>query len=160
MKANSIDLWRKSAMVGVVLSAIGPFSFFQGWALEAIETPDGLVLQKTVGPEERTQALGKESARDPFNWSQILMERYKKKSQPAEDSVFKEFQLLGILWDNKMPLAIIDDQVLHEGDMIKGVTVRTISRNEVLLLHENKSYTLRFSALFELESNREKAGSK
>ena len=147
-------------MVGLALLGLGLCTPVRGWALEVVETPEGPVLQTTVVPEERRLEQGKESARDPFNWSQALMEKYNKKSQPAGDAIFKEFQLLGILWDNKMPVAIIDDQVLHEGDVIRGVTVRTISRNEVLLLHKNEHYTLHFSALFELESNKDNAGIK
>jgi len=131
-----------------------------GWTFEAVETPEGLVLQKETKQEEKKQLLRREIIRDPFNWGPMVVEQYREKSRPTAESLFDGLQLSGIFWDKKMPLAIIDGTVLHEGDAIKGAVVQTISRDEVVLERENEYHTLRFSELLELGSRKGKAGFK
>jgi len=132
-----------------------------GWSFEVVETPEGQVLLQDVRQEEKKPGLSREGERDPFNWARVLVEQHREKSRPTGESLFQGLQLSGIFADTKMPLAIIDDTVLHEGDIIKGAVVRSIARDEVLLERENEYHTLRFTELLELKNRGgNKAGAK
>ncbi len=62
-----------------------------------------------------------------------------KRSNSANLSAIK---LEGILWDESIPLAIINDSILREGDSIDGLTIEQIEKNKVTLIKGEESYVL------------------
>ena len=52
------------------------------------------------------------------------------------------FNLSGIVWDEKMPVAILNDKLLQAGDLIDGCQVKEIFRSSVKLVCDGKSYEL------------------
>lgn len=51
--------------------------------------------------------------------------------------------LSGIFYDEKRPLAIINEQVVAEGDMLGDKRIIKISQNEVILRDKEKEYRLK-----------------
>jgi hypothetical protein len=51
--------------------------------------------------------------------------------------------LKGIIYSPAMPLAIINDEVLSEGDMVAGYVIIEIKEKEVTLEKDNKGFTLK-----------------
>lgn len=148
--------WRAVALL-FCLSCLHPC---QAFSFEVVDTPEGQVLVQDSLPEEKKPGLPTDSERDPFNWAQVLVDQRREKSRPDPELLFKDLQLSGIFWDDKMPLAIIDDVVVRQGEIVKGAVVRTISRDEVMLERDNQYHTLRLSEMFELKSGGDKTGSK
>lgn len=61
--------------------------------------------------------------RDPFTASPIV----------SENSLSSGTSLTGILWDPLKPLAIIDGNVVREGERVGGKTIMDIKRDRVIL---------------------------
>jgi len=120
------------------------------WPFEISETSEGPVLMREFSQAVLKTGDIKQRVRDPFNWPLEVADLYREKTEEKKEFKFAEMQLSGILWDAKSPFAIIDGLLLQEGESIKGVTVRSIMQNEVLLEYENEFHTLRFKNLFEL----------
>ena len=51
-------------------------------------------------------------------------------------------KLDGMLWDRDIPLAIINDSILREGDSIDGLTIERIQKNKVTMIKGDHSYVL------------------
>ena len=128
-------------------------------SFESIETEEGAVLQKEDRITADDYGILTQNVRDPFNWDPLVLKKNRVQARQNNDPLFWDFQLSGILWDEKSPIAIIDETMLKEGDMVKGAVVRAIYRDEVLLEQENEYHTLRFKELYELSSEG-KSGSK
>ena len=129
------------------------------WSFESVETEEGAVLQKEDRITADDYGILTQNVRDPFNWDPLVLKKNRVQARQNNDPLFWDFQLSGILWDEKSPIAIIDETMLKEGDMVKGAVVRAIYRDEVLLEQENEYHTLRFKELYELSSEG-KSGSK
>lgn len=120
-------------------------------AFDKVETEEGLILvREDVKNTEIAESDG-EPARNPFNWApELIQER-----QPVESKIDERprvvFHLSGILWDEKQPVAIIDDLLLKEGDLVKGALVREINPDEVMLEQDGEFVTLRFKELLKLD---------
>ena len=56
---------------------------------------------------------------------------------------FTELELSGIIWEEKDPVTLINDQILRKGDMISGFKIYTIRRNEVVLIKGLERYILK-----------------
>lgn len=71
--------------------------------------------------------------RDPF--------RFPPKKEIEKTDVEK-LNLTGIIYDEGSPIAVINDEIVHEGDEIEGVKVIKIESERVLLEKDGKPYTL------------------
>lgn len=80
--------------------------------------------KKTI-PEELSPILKEAGREDPF-------------ALPEEESKIKLFkiqdlQLQGILWDEKKPLAIINAEIVSEGQEIRGKKIIKIEKDSVIV---------------------------
>lgn len=50
--------------------------------------------------------------------------------------------LTGIIYDKELPVAVINDVIVHKGDTIEGAVVKEIGSNSVVLEKEGGLYTL------------------
>jgi len=73
----------------------------------------------------------KEWGRDPFGLEKL----------PEEESAVS-FVLNGIIWDEDNPYAIINDEVVREGDKIRGYKVIEIKEGSVLLDDGTERFSL------------------
>ncbi len=55
-----------------------------------------------------------------------------------------KFHILGILWSEDAPMAIINGEVAKEGDYIEGVKIEKIETESVSISYQNKVYKLIF----------------
>lgn len=72
--------------------------------------------------------------RDPFDAAEAL---------DAKTGGSSSFSLSGIVWDEKMPVAIINDKLLQTGDQIDGCQVKEIRRSSVSLVCDGASQELK-----------------
>ena len=79
--------------------------------------------------------LDKLKAKNPFSKNHADIAKYKFRSG--------NLVLSGIFYDGKRPLALINDQMVGEGEAIAGKRVIKITRDEVLLKDQEKEYRLR-----------------
>jgi hypothetical protein len=81
--------------------------------------------------------------RDPFV---PLMDKKGRPVSVVEGGLqFKASDLFleGIMWDDRKPMAIINDEIVSAGDKIKGMTVIKIEKNKVILSYQNEEFELR-----------------
>ncbi|MBI5740453.1 MAG: hypothetical protein HZA16_07000 [Nitrospirae bacterium] len=64
-------------------------------------------------------------------------------TEQAEEAEYETLQLKATIIDDQGALAIIDDEVMRIGQSIKGLQVRTIKNNEVILSRGEKNYTMK-----------------
>jgi len=62
--------------------------------------------------------------------------------EEAKEMEVDKLELRATIIDDQGALAIIDDDVLRIGEFIKGLQVRTIKNNEVMLSRGEKNYTM------------------
>ncbi|MFH1457855.1 MAG: hypothetical protein ABIG31_01655 [Candidatus Omnitrophota bacterium] len=79
--------------------------------------------------------------RDPFV-SPMELEKQKAKKQISLRMDLSEFVLNGILWNEKVGVAIINDEIFSVGDECKGLEVEAIERNSVTLTDGTDSLKL------------------
>jgi len=79
--------------------------------------------------------LDKLKAKNPFSKNHADIAKYKFRSG--------NLVLSGIFYDGKRPLALINDQMVGEGEAIAGKCVIKITRDEVILKDQEKEYRLR-----------------
>jgi hypothetical protein len=113
-------------------------------ATRAAEGP--LVLQLT--PEDlRPYASKRElrlADRDPFNWPPEQLARLQTAARTDTPDFLSGLSLSGIIWDEKMPLAVINERMLGVGDMVAGATITAIFKETVVLEHNGAPHTLWF----------------
>ncbi len=56
---------------------------------------------------------------------------------------FSELTLSGIIWEESAPLALINNQILGQGEMISGFKVDEIRKNEVVLIKGTEKFIMR-----------------
>ena len=79
--------------------------------------------------------LDKLKEKNPFSKNHADIAKYKFRSG--------NLVLSGIFYDGKRPLALINDQMVGEGEAIVGKRVIKITRDEVILKDQEKEYRLR-----------------
>lgn len=84
--------------------------------------------------------------RDPFSWSPEQINLYNRIKADKID-YFVDLTLQAILWDEKKPYAVINNQILAVGEKIKKVTIKRIGREGVVLEHDGILRTLVFKPL-------------
>lgn len=125
----------KKVIAAIVLSITAVFSLLYG----AINSPKGRgkaalipeAAQKNevIWPVKNYSSVKRSSAKTTFSsWGRnpFLLE-------PAAVNVFEKLVLNGILWDEKEPMAIINDEVVKIGDKAGGSTIVGITQNKVIL---------------------------
>ena len=108
-----------------------------------METGQGKVLISSKSQEVGAEGITSSGSRDPFNWSTEFIDQYLARMRGKQDP-FAGLQISGIVWDPQTPLAIINNELLKEGEMIKDVMVLKISQDSVLLGREGLRHTLNF----------------
>ena len=83
--------------------------------------------------------------RDPF---QSPFELYKPVEEPEEKPPpviggLSHLEVQGIIWDSKIPQAIINNTVVKAGEVIEGAEILAIRKEGVYVLYEGKQYILR-----------------
>jgi len=85
--------------------------------------------------------------RDPFNWSTRQANLFRKLAEDSQLEQDIQINLNGIIWDNDNPLAVLNNQIVAEGDMVNDLLVVDIYPEEVLLQQKNILHTLKFNPL-------------
>jgi hypothetical protein len=74
-------------------------------------------------------------SRDPF----VAQGKLKKKGPSAPTTL----HLSGIMWDEKKPAAIINDNIVSAGDEVQGKKIIKIEKDKVILQEDGQEYILR-----------------
>lgn len=96
-------------------------------------------VAETAAPADKTDTTEKKDltwGRDPFGLPKPQKTGEEQKTPSAA------LHLGGIIWDEKKPCAIINDEILARGDTIGGFKVVEISRNKVVLDNGTEKLTL------------------
>ncbi len=83
-------------------------------------------------------------ARDPFNWSARQRARLRQALEATENP-FTDITMQAILWNSSSPQAVVNKTLVHEGDMVEGISVTAIGRDHISLRKNNKRHTLFFA---------------
>lgn len=84
------------------------------------------------------------TSRNPFVWPPQQKARLEQLAGPPRSDPYAGLALNGIIWATGNPLVIINNQQLRRGDMIKGITIREITRDSVVLTTPKTRRTLKF----------------
>ena len=93
-------------------------------------------------PATYSNILGQ--SRNPFIWSTGHKARLDQLDGSPRPDPFEELTLNGIIWVSGTPIVIIDDKQLRKGDTIKGIEVKKITKDSVVLSTKKAHRTLRF----------------
>ena len=85
------------------------------------------------------------SPRNPFNWPSEQIKKFRRIEERQNTDPFAGFKLKGIIWNKEIPLAIINDILVSQGDTIKDVYIREISPRQVVLESMGRYHTLEIS---------------
>ena len=96
-----------------------------------------LEMVEELNNREDVKELSYEENKDPFS----LSERNVSGEKAITSKVLK-LSLKGILWDSQKPLAIISGEVVGEGGTIKGIKIKRIEPNYVVLEVEGEEELL------------------
>ena len=107
-----------------------------GPVIESKETgesakPERPPRQEKSMPQEIQALLGSVGRTDPFSLPKRGVVRKVRRQS--------EFSLEGIIWDRQKPLAIINDQIVSEGEVLEGRVIERIEKNRVILKGEGRS---------------------
>jgi len=96
-------------------------------------------VAETAAPADKADTTEKKDltwGRDPFGLPKP------QKTGEGQKTPAAGLNLGGIIWDEKKPCAIINDEILARGDTIGGFKVVEISRNKVVLDNGTEKLTL------------------
>jgi len=100
--------------------------------------PDPIIMKKVDQVEEIVLEPIVEKIRDPF-----LPSRNPEKIQTTAIKKPKvRLKLSGILWDDKIPSAIINSKVLEIGDLIENKTLVDIERDRVIIMEDGEIFIM------------------
>lgn len=129
----------KKIIISVILSVAAVFSLLYGTL-----TPSKIRYKRA---SQLADVQEKEAA--PAAKRIISPARQAKRSNysswgrnPFSESVSKPITLTGIIWDNIVPQAVINSEIVKTGDKISGNTVVEIKRNSVILSDGTKNFEL------------------
>jgi type II secretory pathway component PulC len=103
------------------------------------------MAEKYFKDKEAVQEFSYEGDKDPFS-----LER-RKVIGGKTSYLFGELTLKGILWDSQRPLAIIDEEVVREGSIIKGMKIKKIEPDHVVLEVEGEERLLFIEGVTDME---------
>lgn len=102
----------------------------------ALEEENGLEFKMILDMAEKhfrdkaaVQEFSYEEDNDPFS----LEKRKVAGKKRVTSYLFGELILKGIVWDSQRPLAIINEEVVGEGSIIKGMQIKRIEPDHVVL---------------------------
>lgn len=81
--------------------------------------------------------------RDPFNWPTTQRVRLRQIAE-AEQDIFADFTLQGIVWSKNTPQAVINSQLVTIGEMVDGALITNISQTKVSLSKNTKKHSMQF----------------
>lgn len=84
--------------------------------------------------------------RDPFNWPTTQRIRLRQIAE-AEQDIFADFTLQGIVWSRPHPQAVINSQLVTIGDMVDGALITNITQTRVSLKKNAQAHTMKFDTL-------------
>ncbi len=84
--------------------------------------------------------------RDPFNWPTPQRLRLRQIAE-AEQDIFADFILQGIIWSPSSPQAVINSQLVTIGDMVDGALVTNITHTKVSLTKNSRTHSMQFDTL-------------
>ena len=90
-----------------------------------------------------TLTTSQDPARDPFNWPTSQRVRLRQIAE-AEQDIFVDFTLQGIIWDKKKPQAIVNNELVTIGDMVDGALITSINETRVSLKKNARTHALQF----------------
>ena len=76
--------------------------------------------------------------RDPFGAKQRTPEAH-----PEEELSRLSFVLQGIVWNAKMPQAVINNKVVRQGNQVEGAEIVEITKQGVKMRYKEKEFNLR-----------------
>jgi hypothetical protein len=82
--------------------------------------------------------------RNPFIWPASQKSKLEALDGTHQPDPFAELFLQGIIWVDGIPVAIINNKQLREGDMIDAIKVGEITRDSVVMATKKIRRTLRF----------------
>ncbi len=101
------------------------FPLFLVFPVQPVLGEKALVMDLPSGAVERRAqvSIGEDSIRNPFRW----------RTAPGGGEKGEELRLEGILWNEAIPLAVINSRLVGVGDMVGKSIVVSISRNGVVV---------------------------
>lgn len=89
---------------------------------------------------------GGETNKDPFGLPMSLVKIISNPSRKGEEPsavVLPVMNIQGIIWNKKMPQAIINNGVKKVGDLIEKFEIQEITREAVVLFYKGKTYKVK-----------------
>lgn len=131
---------------GILLACIS-FATSSVYAMKEVDGDNGKVLVLEEKYERNNVDVTGVIVRDPFNWSPEVVQKYKAVFDQMVADTFKGFVLSGIIFNQEIPMAIVDKNLVQVGDMLGDIEVLQISRNSVVLKKGVEEHTLNFEEL-------------
>lgn len=138
------NLFLHLSILLVCSNLLVPSSVF---AMKAVNGDNGKVLLLEVKKERKNVDVTGIQVRDPFNWSPEVVQKYKAVFDQMVADTFKGLVLSGIIFNQNIPMAIINRKLVRVGDMLGDIHVVEISRNSVVLKKGIEEHTLNFEEL-------------
>ena len=138
------------AVVPIVFALLILCTSVFSYGLEKFSTGEGTLLVQKRATVDEMYSLG-DGRRDPFNWTAESLEKFNNSDDAQTVELFAGLVLSAIIWDQNMPMTVINGLLLQVGDVVNGNVVKEIGRNEVVLEQQNEQHRIRFKKLFELE---------
>lgn len=90
-----------------------------------------------------------DSYRDPFKSyiEKVVVDPNKKEPEP--EMVVKPFPTLeieGVFWGGKYPVALINNKIWKEGDVLEEAQIRSIDKQRIIFVFGNRQYEQALSA--------------
>ncbi|MEI6632919.1 MAG: hypothetical protein WCP22_03760 [Chlamydiota bacterium] len=97
------------------------------------------------------RSLLTDGIRDPFPKPKLslLKDVATEKKTGGEGLDSSGYTLSAILWDESVPMAVVNDSVVHVGDTVKGIVVKKILKDQVIGEHGGREYILKLHGDFE-----------
>ncbi|MFZ5774318.1 MAG: hypothetical protein ACOY3Z_02375 [Thermodesulfobacteriota bacterium] len=111
-------------------------------ALHAAEPPVATVRPDRLAPFISDDGSAPVPERDPFNWSREQISLFKSQAHREASNSVAGLTLTGILWDEKKPLAVINNTIVGKGDAINDTTIQEVRRDLVIFDQAGIRYTL------------------
>ena len=132
---------KKTLLLRKVIFCLGFLTLLS--SILALPLP-GAQLNPKPGFAEKVEYTSQD-LRDPF---QSPFELYKPVEEPEEKPPpvrggLSHLEVQGIIWDSKIPQAIINNTVVKAGEVIEGAEILAIRKEGVYVLYEGKQYILR-----------------
>ncbi len=114
------------------------------------------MADKYLKDKEGVQKFSYEGDNDPFSLENRKISGDVEGAATVASYSFEGLTLKGILWDSQKPLAIINGEVVGEGSVIKGVQVKSIKPDHVMLGVDGEEKKLFIEGVKGVEKNENK----